>query len=58
VGNSYLQKTQHPGRAFYLIIKIPSMDIIDAVISFNLAKAMGLKESIGVKDIPSIARQP
>jgi len=51
------QKTdKHPGRAFLLIIKTPTLDVIDAVISFNLAREVSATVSIGVSATASYSQ--
>ena len=49
IGHQPNKSDMHPGRAFSLIIKTPTLDVINAVISFNLARDMGAIVSIAVR---------
>jgi len=47
-GHRLQKSTSHDGRAFVLIIKTPTVNVIDAIISFNLARDICATASIGI----------
>jgi hypothetical protein len=48
-GHTLHQAKQFSGRSFALVIKIPEFDVIDAVISFNLARSNEFRAMINIR---------